>query len=141
LVLIILILLTYSAISVLIICQLAKYLGKIENSTFKNVLIISIIATIFILGIKYVLIAMSNWANISYQFKMAGNFIIITLVYTTLSKLIWKSSLNQSFISTIIWSITSTVLLYFLLINFNSYQLIPTQPLESTPYWFDFAYW
>ncbi len=112
-ILIVLILLTSATIGALIIWQLAKHIGKIEQANFKNSFVISTITTLLILGIKYLLISMSSWAHLSYAFKMIGNFIIITLVYAFVSKLIWKCSFKESFITTIIWSIISTGLFIF----------------------------
>lgn len=110
----ILMLITYSAISALIIWQLAKHIGKNEHAKYGNSFAISLIATLLIFGIKYLLVSNSTWAHLSYPFKMTGNFIIITLVYAIVSKLIWKCSLKESIISTIIWSIISAGLFIFL---------------------------
>jgi hypothetical protein len=113
----IILLLIGSLVGGLILWGLAKSVGKISNASFGNSFLICLISSFIIMATFYIM------GSEAFKMGFAGifviNLIILSIIYTTVGKFIWKCKWIQSIKANIIWIIVYAIIMGSILSNFS----------------------
>jgi len=96
---------------------LARKIGKIENANFKNSLLVEIAAgvlvTIMINPIRF-----EELMELGVIGSILAYILVLTIAYTLMGKLIWKSTFIQSFKANIVWILILSILISIVVSKF-----------------------
>lgn len=86
----------------IILWLLAKFVGKISNATFGNSFLVCLISSVVYIIILFA-IGFAALFNLGFAGMVILNFIILSAIYITVGKFIWKCEYIQSVKANIIW--------------------------------------
>ena len=89
---------------------LARKVGKIENANFKNSLLVELAAGVLI-AIIISPIGFEELMELGVIGSILAYILVLTIAYTLMGKLIWKSTLIQSFKANIVWILILSIIM------------------------------
>jgi len=104
-------LLIASAIGGIIIWILAKHFGKISNATFANSFLICLISSIINYAIWHLI--GSDSFRMGFEGIIVMNLVILSAIYITVGKFIWKCNWFQSIKANLIWIIAYAIFMEY----------------------------
>ena len=96
---------------------LARKVGKIENANFKNSLLVEIAAGVLV-TIMISPIGFEELMELGVIGSILAYILVLTIAYTLMGKLIWKSTFIQSFKANIVWILILSILLSIVVSKF-----------------------
>lgn len=106
-----------SIVGAVVLMLLAKFIGKIKNAGFGNTFLICLMASSLNSLIWYLI------GSDAYSMGFTGifilNFILLSVFYLALGKLIWKCKWIQSLKANIIWILVYAVYMGYTLSKFS----------------------
>ncbi|WP_299057114.1 hypothetical protein [uncultured Polaribacter sp.] len=96
---------------------LARKVGKIENANFKNSLLVEIAAGVLV-AIIISPIGFEELMELGVIGSILVYIFLLTIAYTLMGKLIWKSSFIQSFKANIIWILVLSIIISIVISTF-----------------------
>jgi len=96
---------------------LARKIGKIENANFKNSLLVEIAAGVLV-TIMISPIGFEELMELGVIGSILAYILVLTIAYTLMGKLIWKSTFIQSFKANIIWILILSILISIVVSKF-----------------------
>jgi len=96
---------------------LARKVGKIENANFKNSLLVEIAAGV-LATIMLSPIGFEELMELGVIGSILAYILVLTIAYTLMGKLIWKSTFIQSFKANIVWILILSILISIVVSKF-----------------------
>ncbi len=96
---------------------LARKVGKIENANFKNSLLVEIAAGVLV-AIIISPIGFEELMELGVIGSILAYILVLTIAYTLMGKLIWKSTFIQSFKANIIWILILSIIISIVVSKF-----------------------
>ena len=96
---------------------LARKVGKIENANFKNSLLVEIAAGVLV-QIIISPIGFEELMELGVIGSILAYILVLTIAYTLMGKLIWKSTFIQSFKANIIWILILSIIISIVVSKF-----------------------
>ena len=96
---------------------LARKVGKIENANFKNCLLVEIAAGVLV-TIMISPIGFEELMELGVIGSILAYILVLTIAYTLMGKLIWKSTFIQSFKANIVWILILSILISIVVSKF-----------------------
>jgi hypothetical protein len=96
---------------------LARKVGKIENANFKNSLLVEIAAGVLV-TIMISPIGFEELMELGVIGSILAYILVLTIAYTLMGKLIWKSTFIQSFKANIVWILILSILISIVVSKF-----------------------
>ena len=96
---------------------LARKVGKIENANFKNSLLVEIAAGVLV-GIIISPIGFEELMELGVIGSLLAYILVLTIAYTLMGKLIWKSTFIQSFKANIVWILILSIIISIIVSKF-----------------------
>ena len=96
---------------------LARKVGKIENANFKNSLLVEIAAGVLV-QIIISPIGFEELMALGVIGSILAYILVLTIAYTLMGKLIWKSTFIQSFKANIIWILILSIIISIVVSKF-----------------------
>ena len=96
---------------------LARKIGKIENANFKNSLLVEIAAGVLV-TIMISPIGFEELMELGVIGSILAYILVLTIAYTLMGKLIWKSTFIQSFKANIVWILILSILISIVVSKF-----------------------
>jgi len=96
---------------------LARKVGKIENANFKNSLLIELAAGV-LMAVIISPIGFEDLMELGIIGSLLVYIFVLTITYTLMGKLIWKSTYLQSFKANIIWIIVLSLIISIVVSKF-----------------------
>ena len=100
-----------------ILKTLARKVGKIENANFKNSLLVEIAAGVLV-AIIISPIGFEELMELGIIGSILAYILVLTIAYTLMGKLIWKSTFIQSFKANIVWILILSILISIVVSKF-----------------------
>ena len=96
---------------------LARKVGKIENANFINSLLVEIAAGVLV-TIMISPIGFEELMELGVIGSILAYILVLTIAYTLMGKLIWKSTFIQSFKANIVWILILSILISIVVSKF-----------------------
>ena len=100
-----------------ILKTLARKVGKIENANFKNSLLVEIAAGVLV-AIIISPIGFEELMELGIIGSILAYILVLTIAYTLMGKLIWKTTFIQSFKANIVWILILSILISIVVSKF-----------------------
>ncbi|MDA9627991.1 hypothetical protein N9S69_04055 [Flavobacteriaceae bacterium] len=100
-----------------ILKTLARKVGKIENANFKNSLLVEIAAGVLV-AIIISPIGFEELMELGIIGSILAYILVLTIAYTLMGKLIWKTTFIQSFKANIVWILILSIIISIVVSKF-----------------------